>query len=350
MSQVSMRNGTTTVPVGKKSRNFPNRRIVIELTKPNGEKFVINQKGDLCAVSVRIKRNYGGIDPQAQIAVCNIPQEIMAKFMTQYYAPENPDTIAVYAGYEGMEERMGMMVTQLPLIFYGTILWAIPTTGRPDIWFQMTCNENFWQITHPVMASTFQGNEDDIESVPMTPIEIVNQINDSLGREEIGGQKFLPLQSFTVDTSKLDLFREKFPEEAEPYYKKYDNYAFVGTLGAFLNQELGRFNQMSANIQNGQLKLCPNSAHLSKLITKVEPQYTISAAENNMIGVPYPNPTGVNLTTLFNPRMSPLDTFRLDSHYYTSFNMKYWIQTIEYHLETRGQAFYNHIIARRAEA
>lgn len=335
----------TTLPIENKSPQFPNRRIVVELTKSDGRKFIVNETGDLCAVSVRIKRNYGGIDPQAQISICNIPPQVMKAFMTQYFAPENPDTISVYAGYE----KVGSTATQLPLIFYGTILWAIPTSGRPDIWFQLTCNENFWQITRPVVASTIYPNGDSVEEVPMTPIQIVNQVNSSLAWDEIGGQTVLPRNPFIIDTSKLDLFKQNFPEEAKPYFQKYRNIAWTGTLGAFLSRELGRFNQMSANIQNGQIKLAPNSADLSKLITKVDAQYTISAGENNMIGIPSPNPTGVNLTTLFNPDMSPMDTFKLDSKFYPLFNMKYWIQTIEYHLETRGQAFYNHIIARRAE-
>lgn len=322
---------STELRIENESQTFPNRRIILELKSSRWSKpILINDKGNLCSIRVNIKRNYGGIDPQANISVCNLDQSVMKDFTTQYFAPLNPDIISVYAGYENLNST----TTDLPRIFQGTILWATPTTGRPDIWFSMTCNETFFGLTEPIFFSV-AGTD--------TPANIVKEAAFICG-QRLGMDK--PI--YGVDTSRLDAFYEAFPDEKSKYEFPIDFFYYGGTLGNFLARQVTDWNGMSATIMNGNIILAPSSADYNRVVAKNPPQWTISAKDNAMIDIPYPNATGVDLTTLFNPKIAPLDTFELDSKIFPVFNrFKYWVQTVEYDLTTREQAFYNKITARR---
>lgn len=76
----------------------------------------------------------------------------------------------------------------------------------------------------------------------------------------------------------------------------------------------------------------------------------ISARSNpTMIGIPKPNPTGVDFTTLFDTTvLLPMRRFRLNSFIFPMFDdFVYWVQKVDYDLHLRGQPFYNHVVARR---
>lgn len=320
---------SSTLTVYNESKTFPNRRIIIKLTKAHGREYIINETGNLCAIKVNINRTYGGIDPSATISICNLPPDLIERFMTKVYSKNFQDTVSVYAGYE----NIGSETTELPLIFYGNILWAVVSSTRPDMWFEITCNENFYAVNTTITIDATES---------LTPIEIVTNAANQVGLK--------------VDSSKLEAFKKYFPERAEPYFAKLSPRPFQNTFGRFLQSKVFEFNRMSANIMNNTVYLSPNSVDFGDMIKNVDPGYIISATSNSMIGEPRPNPTGIDIVTLFNPNILPQDVFKLESHFYGNisdngsdfFNMKYWIQNIQYDLETRGKNFYNRIVARRA--
>lgn len=326
----------TGLKVQNESKEFPNRRIILKLEpstqpplKPKRPIWV-NATGNLCSIRVNIRRNYGGIDPQANVSICNLEKSVMKEFMTQYFAPKNPSLVSIYAGYE----TLGAETTTLSRIFQGTVLWAAPTTGRPDVWFSMTCNENFFGIAQPICFGIYSVH---------TPAQIVE-----FASLECGNRLGLGRPVFDVDTSRLDAFYETFPDERAKYEFGITDFYFSNTFGNFLRTRAREWNGMSVTIMNGKIVLAPSTRDYNRMINVSQPKWTISSTKNVMIGIPSPNPTGVDLTTLFDPKLEPLDTFVLDSRIYPAFNhFKYWIQSVEYELTTREMAFYNKITARR---
>lgn len=325
---------------------FPERRIVVKLTKTPKPRMTnsggvavsfldtpdlfINKDSNLVDVKVSLARNYGGADPQAQVSILNLTEEHINMFTTYQFTPDYPDIVTVYAGYE----TIGAKTSEIPFLFQGNIIWALPTTGRPDVWFNITCVESFFDI-NTVVSYTSPKN------VPMNPIMIANDIvNQAFGNR--GKNKFF------VNYRKIQELAKYNANRAKMYYPIIKNYSYNGTLGNFIDNEVYQWNKMVGTYMNGEVFLSPNSDDMNYLNTVAPPLYTISASSATpMIGIPKPNPTGVDLTTLFNREYLPDVNFKLDSAFFQSFSTRYWIQRVVYDLHLRGKNFYTHITARR---
>lgn len=316
---------------------FPERRVIVKLVKSGADgkdtEIFINKESNLVDVKVRLTRNYGGIDPQAQVSILNLSPEHIANFMTYQFNPDNPNKIFVYAGYE----TKGKTTSQIPFLFTGNIIWAIPTSGRPDVWFTMNCVENFFAINDYI---SFNGKKGD------TPLDLMRIALLPASRAE----NFSLNINFPINTSKLDELKKYSDDRWNKYQtlESPENYSFNGTLGAFISTEPYQWNKMQISIMNGEVWVLPNSDDMNFLTTAAQPQYVISASSKYpMIDIPKPNPTGVDVVTLFNRELVPNTFFKLDSEFFSAFNRLYWIQRVVYDLHLRGQNFYNLITARR---
>lgn len=314
---------------------FPCRRIIVELTHSlSGQSLFLNFDNNDIDVKVSLNRNYGGIDPKATISLCNLSQDTIKTFSTPFFAPQNPNKITVYAGYETIDEQ----TSKIPLLFTGDILWAIPTSGRPDIWFTITAVENFFKINDIVSWTQEQSKG------YATRIELVEGICKSVGFENIDLTWFDRLNTICENQNQAKRMRQ---------YLVYPfDFEFQGSFGSFL-KEIYSFGRMTSIIMGNKITILPCSDDITfmkqnKSLNALEDVYIVSSQTNPpMIGNPNPNPTGVNLTMLFNQDIVPMSFISLQSKIYTEFNMEYWVQQVRYDLHLRGQNFYSHIIARR---
>lgn len=310
---------------------FPCRRIIVELTHSlTGERIYINRFENDIDVKVSLKRNYGGIDPKVNVSLCNLSQNTIKAFSTPVFAPTNPNKITVYAGYETITTQ----TSKIPLLFTGDILWAIPVSPRPDIWFSITAIENFFNINKVVSWGQKESEK------YKTRIDLVESICKSVGFSNVDTFQFERLKNICDDVGQ--------PKRMEQYLLNPSDFEFQGTFGSFL-KEIYSFGRMTAIIKESKITLLPCSDDIT-FIKNNSPTFatTISSNSSNpMIGNPNPNPTGVNFTMLFNTYVEPLTFVYLDSKIYTEFNMVYWVQQVQYDLHLRGQNFYSHIVARR---
>lgn len=301
---------------------------------PDEQHIIINDTSNNVDIRVRLSRNYGGIDPRATVSICNLSEKIINELTTVEFAPKYSKTIRVFAGYE----TKGNETSSIPLLFSGTILWALPTTGRPDVWFTIQAVENFYNVN--TILKLPQGIAKDFEY----SYEFVKYVC-----SDIGGYP----QS-AIDTS----FFDKIKSSAQPNrLKEYllnnrDTYSFSSTLGDFLKKDVFQWGRMSAVQMSDKLILLPCSADMD-FIESGEDKSTlpiISASSTpTMIGIPKPNPTGIDFTTLFDTDvLLPMKRFTLKSYIFPKFDdFVYWVQKVDYDLQLRGQNFYNHVVARR---
>lgn len=334
--------------IGNKD-SFPTRRIVVEFfdtgseqiyqiesltsyTPPSGH-IVINDTSNDVDVRVKLSRNYGGIDPKATVSICNLSTDIINQLTTVEFAPKYSKTIRVYAGYE----TKGNETSDIPLLFSGTILWALPTTGRPDVWFTIQAVENFFRINEILRIESGYAEEFKYS------FDFVKNIAQYAGYSES-----------EIDTSFFDrLENSSQPKRLDEYLmNNRDTYSYNSTFGGFLKKEVFQWGRMSAVQMSDKLILLPCSADMDFLESEEDKSSlpVISATSNpTMIGIPKPNPTGVDFTTLFDTTvLLPMKRFRLNSFIFPMFNdFTYWVQKVDYDLQLRGQNFYNHVIARR---
>lgn len=306
---------------------FPTRRLIVRLTDlKTNETFTINENDNLVDVKVSLKRNYGGIDPQAQVSICNLSSDNIRRFMTPYFGKE-PNLIEVFAGYENSEEYD----TKVPLLFSGNIMWAIPTSERPDVWFTITAIENFFNVTQTINWSSNESIE------AGSRLEIVKRICQKAG--------FTNISSTYIDLLKSTSEGESRYKE---YVKKQDDFTFQGTLGDFLRNNIFQFGRMTANISSSKISILPNTEDM-KFASDKSPYKMISPYSTcPMIGSPKPNITGVNFTTLFNLDILPSDKVTVQSYLYAwTLPIEYWVLKVNYDLHLRGQNFYCHYTAVR---
>lgn len=336
---------------------FPTRRIVVEISgtfieevsesssAQGGElgaltvsasssgKVVLNATSNDVDIKVKLSRNYGGIDPRATVSICNLSDKIINDVATTEFAPKNSKTITVYAGYE----KKGEETTDIPLLFSGVILWALPTTGRPDVWFTIQAVEQFFKINEYLNLPS--GYAEDCQLAH----ELVKKIAIEVGYPEA-----------SIDTS----FFDKLEQSSQP--KRLDEYlltnrsefSYNSTFGNFMKKDIFQWGRMSAAQMSDKLILLPCSADMDFLQSDEDKSTlpVISAHSNpTMIGIPKPNPTGVDFTTLFDTSvLLPMRRFRLNSFIFPMFDdFVYWVQKVDYDLHLRGQPFYNHVVARR---
>ena len=328
---------------------FPTRRIVVEIfdtnsgqiqrtgtntlySPPSGH-ILLNETSNDVDIKVKLSRNYGGIDPRATVSICNLSDKIINEVATTEFAPKNSKTITVYAGYE----KKGEETTNIPLLFSGVILWALPTTGRPDVWFTIQAVENFF-LTNAIVnipsgyASDFKYSYEFIKNIA----------------------QFVGYAESAIDTSFFDKLRQSSqPKRLEEYLlTNRDTYSYNSTFGNFLKKDIFQWGRMSAVQMSDKLILLPCSADIDFLENDEDKSTlpVISARSNpTMIGIPKPNPTGVDFTTLFDTSvLLPMRRFRLNSFIFPMFDdFVYWVQKVDYDLHLRGQPFYNHVVARR---
>ena len=328
---------------------FPTRRIVVEIfdtgssqisksgstsvyEHPSGH-IVLNDTSNNVDVKVKLSRNYGGIDPKATVSICNLSDTVINQVATTEFAPKNSKTITVYAGYE----KKGEETSNIPVLFSGVILWALPTTGRPDVWFTIQAVENFF-LTNAIL-NVPSGYASDFKY----SYELVKNIAQFVGYAESA-----------IDTTFFDkLGQSSQPKRLDEYLlTNRDTYSYNSTFGNFLKKDVFQWGRMSAVQMSDKLILLPCSADMDFLqSTEDSSTLPVISAHSNptMIGIPKPNPTGIDFTTLFDTSvLLPMRRFKLNSFIFPMFDDKvYWVQKVDYDLHLRGQPFYNHVVARR---
>jgi len=310
---------------------FPTRRIIVQFADENSILYTINETSNDVDVKVNLSRNYGGIDPKATVSILNLSEEVIRNITTTNFAPKNAKKIIVYAGYE----TKGNETSNIPHLFSGTILWALPTTGRPDVWFSVRSVENFFRDSTNIIIDKI---DNDIYG-----FELVKMVYESAGA--------------IVDDSLFEFLKNDDSQKGRIKEYKIGNplYTFNGTFGKFVREEVFKWGRMSVCQMSDKVILLPCSSDIDYITSKMKASdYPVISASSNptMIGIPSPNPTGINFTTLFETDvLLPMKRFTLNSFIFPMFdNYLYWVQKVDYDLQLRGQNFYSHITARRAVA
>ena len=154
------------------------------------------------------------------------------------------------------------------------------------------------------------------------------------------------------------MFFDKLKNSSQPdRLKEYlltnrDTFSCSSIFSKFLSQDIFQWGRMSAVQMSDKLILLPCSADIDFIESNedISNLPIISASSTpTMIGIPKPNPTGIDFTTLFDTNvLLPMKRFTLKSFIFPKFdNFVYWVQKVDYDLQLRGQNFYNHVVARR---
>ena len=353
------------------SAGLSKRRIVIRLTpnqSQNGSGEVwIGKDDENVNIAITLKRCYGGIDPSAKISIANVDPSIIRRYTTQVYCPENPARIDIWVGYQKYgEDEIELLSTsgvsesetvnsanntsnraRLRKIFSGVIIWALPSSGRPDVVFSIIANERFFEYQNPVSFTPEKGRK-------YTPTEYIAEVAKLAGIDSVDDTA---LRNYDA------LAKEKLGENATDYFKKITPYSFCDKFYVFVYEWIGKFNNMTAVMSNGVLQLWPNSQDINFLMGNLINTNVVKrvAADSNivMIGEPSPNPTGIEFTTLYTEDLAPMDMFIMDSRIFPDFSAtvegdsikgsygKYWVQQIIYNLTTREEPFYCDVMGRR---
>ena len=342
---------------------FPNRRIIVEISGGVVEKkYVFNEDFDDINVKVRTRRTFGSIYPEATVELCNIPASWVENLSTFIYSPDKPAKIAVYVGYE----KLGEKETKIPLFLTGDIIWAMPTTPRPDVWFTMTIRENLF--TNYTRLFKLDSGALEIDAAAGQPYntDLFSIINRAASFCGLGEPDYSYLKQ-TITKPVFDVYGVKTGDESVYLYDEYNiakpNYCSGATN---ISKLLDSLNSMTSNklqfeVRNGKLYVYPSSSDMryiyaqaglnrekaKEAIKSGSKQYFIASAKSGMINIPQPTVAGVNFTHLFNTRIEFMKPIILDSQMYSAFNTFYWICSIEYNLHLRGQEFYMNIEAFR---
>lgn len=343
--------------------SLPQRRVIVSLEKfgTNPKELWINKDENNLDIKISLKRNYGGIDPRASISILNLSPENISLYTTEYFNPEYPTKVRVYVGYE----TQGQEESEIPFLFQGDVIWATPTTGRPDIWFTMQVVEDFFDINEPLTIYSNEASENSLsicyKNVNSTSYLDSNSVqeyeyteNSTLKRVNVFDIIKSVFKATPYANVRLDYFEKLYIYSPDRYtkYNIYEsNYRFDGTLGSFINAEPFKINKMSASIINGEVWLLPNTEDMGFISSTEDERFlpSVSAASNPpMIDIPKPNATGVDFKMLYNTNIIPPVCFKLESQLFICFNRVYWVQQVHYDLHLRGKNFYINVIARRA--
>lgn len=309
--------------VANTSESFPKRRLIVELSNATFSKnYIVNEFDNNLAVNVKFERSQGGLG-LANINICNLPEEIIEDFTKYVFCSKNPDIIKIYAGYETIGEKE----SYIPLIFKGNIMYAIPTSARPDRWVNIQAMEEYIGLNRDIV---FQ---------PEKELPIIDYIT-ALFQQE----------GFSVDATILNEVEKIFKSQGREddfnrRYKSIIKEPYRGKLRQFLNKEFSQLNDIQF-IQDGiTFTLYPSSDDMSYALPFIQDSKFIEiSAEGKdgvrMIGIPSPNYYGANLRVLYTNKIKAGDYFKLKTKFFNvgkdTDARRYQIIKCSYNLSSRS--------------
>lgn len=309
------------------SSSFPKRRLIVELTNATFSKnYIVNEFDNNLQVNVKFDRTQGGLGI-ANVNICNLPEEIIEDFTKYIFCASNPDTIKIYAGYETIGEKE----SYIPLIFKGNIMYAIPTSARPDRWISIQAMEEYVGLNRDIV---FQ---------PEKELPVVDYIKALLSKE-----------GFTVDTSVLDEVENIFKSQGrsadfDRRYKYIIKEPFNGKLRKFLKREFNQLNNIQFIQDGSHFSLFPSSEDMQFALGFIsDAKFIEIGAESKdgvrMIGIPSPNYYGANLRVLFTDKIRAGHYFKLKTKFFNvgkdTNARRYQIIKCTYNLSSRSQDNY----------
>lgn len=318
------------------TESFPKRRIIVELYSGlYGTTTTINKDENQVEVQVDFDRAMGGLG-LASIRLINISEDTIKAFSYFAYGSKaQPDIIRVYAGYE----TIGQKQSKIPLLYEGNILYAAPTTGRPDRIFQIQAMEQFVGMNQPISYSC------------ITPKDILSVI-----------KEIIEAQGLSVDMRYMEqaesVFNSSGSEKKSYFEKTYKytvtSYSYNDKLRNFLTIELVRLNKIQFVQEGGVITLFPSSIDMQYVLSKISSDGLISIGADGadgitMVGIPEPSFYGVKLRVIFNTKIVAASYFLLNSVFFSEWNkFRYQIINCRYSLRLREQEFYIYIDAIRS--
>ena len=257
-----------------------------------------------------------GMFGRGKVAVCGLSMDTVSMF-TSFWSEDTElakkKIVKVSAGYEG--QKMGTIIE-------GSIVSAIPTMP-PDIW--LNCEViNSYETKFQTFTFSMKGT--------YTLEQTVNNIAKFLGLEpkiEITNKNYLDrtLKNISFIGNKFDLVSQI--ETMFPIDENDENGGII------------------AYIEDKYLVVDYSDLTLNQYNRKGEP-ILISKA-TGLIGIPEPMWAGqaAKITTLLNPAIKTGDVIQLKSDLIPSLNGYYYVFTISYEGQYRGNNWYSSFVCKR---
>ena len=268
------------------------RKIIVEFRTPTGDKRL-----DGIEVKFSIDKLMSAVMNKATIDICNLAQEdieYLTAYTSQFIEINQRKRIRLFAGYE--EDGVS-------LIFDGDIVKALPT-NPPDRWLHIEALSGYYSNKEPV-SKTLSGNV----SVMSVCQEAANMLGLGLNYEA-SSQKMISDFAFTGDKRKM--------------LKDLNE---LGDIVAYDDDEM------------------------LVVVDSTQPRKTLPvryiSETSGMIGVPKPDPIGIELTVLLDNSIKLGQQIYVDSKIFPSASGIYYIYEMKYTGDLRGHEFYTIIKARR---
>lgn len=269
-----------------------NRKVIVEFKTPAGDKRL-----DGIEVKFSVEKVAGSIMNKATIDICNLTKEdiqYLTSYTSQFIAMAERKRVRIFAGYED---------TGVSLIFDGDIVEAIPY-GLPDTWLKCKAMSGYYS-NKDVVSKTFEGD--------LTAQEICSSAADLL-------ELSLDYQSTIT--------------------KKISDFSFTGDKTKII-KELNEIGGIAVYEDDGVLVVTD----------KEQPNKSVSirhiSETSGMIGIPKPDPLGVELQMLLDNSLKIGQQIYLESLTIPSCSGVYYIYELKHSGDLRGNEFYTNIKARR---
>ncbi len=266
------------------------RKVIIEFKTPAGDKRL-----DGIEVKFSVEKLMSAVMNKASIDICNLSSkdiEYLTTYTSEFIAINERKRIRLFAGYDD----------SVALIFDGDIVEAKPT-APPDKWLRCKA------------LSGYYANKDVVS------------------RSMIGD---VSIQEVFADASNVLGLSLNY-ESSES--KKISNFSFTGDKRKII-KELSQLGNIDVFEDDGVLNV----------LDKGQPKkgFTRYISESSgLIGVPRPDPIGIELDLLLDNSLEIGQKVYLNSLTYPSCNGEYYIYELKHAGDLRGTEFYTTIKARR---
>lgn len=276
------------------------------------------------------QRYFGnGMHSKGNISICGLSKKTLDRyisFFSEDVEVEKRKTIKIIAGYEDNDKSGCSCIGE---ILNGTIVNALPTLP-PDIW--LNCEViNQYEEKLKAKAYNFVGIKTleevikwAVQEIGLTEDKIINRITD----REYLNTKYV---DFTFEGNKFD-----FINKISADFNNINSSDKYGGINTYIED-----NNVIVDYRNLTLK-DRNRLGTPRLVSK-------DSTELTLIGIPEPMWAGqaVNITTLLNSSVRTGDVLELKSNMIESLNGYYYVFSILYIGEYRGQQWYSQFLCRR---
>lgn len=267
------------------------RKIIIEFKTPAGDKRL-----DGIEVKFSVEKLMSAVMNKATVDICNLTQddiEYLTTYTSEFIAIAERKRIRIFAGYED---------TGVSLIFDGDIVEAKPT-APPDKWLRCKALSGYYS-NKDVVSKSLIGD--------VSVAEVCADVSNTLGL------------ALNFESSIL---------------KKISNFSFTGDKTKMI-QELEKIGGIEVYEDDGVLNV----------LDKGQPKKGFTRfinEESGMIGVPRPDPIGIEIDVLLDNSLEIGQKIYLNSTIYPSCNGEYYIYELKHAGDLRGTEFYTTLKARR---